>query len=246
MATGIVREDGAMQKGLLIGAVMAGIQEALRGLAFEHVGEGDCGSTPCWRSALVLVPQVAGMGLQCAIAAHCQAWSLNRWCDDCEKRGLTTAAHGVLFCFYAYLVADMLYWFFLPSEPVIMRDLMVTHHVVCIFGTLYATTGFCSKASMPAFVAAITMLELGSSFSNVYYLYRFSDQPSVVRIFKQLYFFGMGASNLGAAACTVPWFLRERQAGVALWRRLLPMGIWFALMGMRQEAAQRLAGPSTW
>ena len=39
MATGIVREDGAMQKGLLIGAAMAGIQEALRGLAFEHVGD---------------------------------------------------------------------------------------------------------------------------------------------------------------------------------------------------------------
>ena len=232
--------------GLLVGAVFCATQEALRRPAAELFGEEDAGGTPRWRNALVLFPQLVGMSSLCLAAKLDHGWSLRRWCEDCKSSGMCAKSYAIVYVFLAYLFTDMLYWYLMPPPPVIMRDLMVVHHVVCICGTLYATQGFCVQAATPSFIEGVCVLEFGSACSNLFALYRNDDSAELVLRVKQLYFLGMCFSNSYGAYCTTAWYQRQTEGGASRWAVWLPIVLWIALLVLRQEALHKLAGPTTW
>ena len=126
-----------LDRAALACAVYAVTQEVLRSI-FVPLYPEDCGGTPCWRSVIVLFVQLFWMPVAFFLALRNQAWSMRQWSADCAKHGLQPAAQSIVYIFYVYLLLDILYQeLFKPL--VILRRLMVIHHVVCLLGNFYGT-----------------------------------------------------------------------------------------------------------
>ena len=234
-----------MDTGLLLGLASMLCQELLRRPMYDLFGNEDCGGTPRWRAGLVLFPQLVVMFGSCIAAAAAHGFSMERWCADCGKRGLGPASGCAVHSFLAYLLSDLLYWYSFPPPPVVMRPLMVFHHVLCMGGTLYAMRA-CPRATLPCFTAAIVALEFGSGFSNLFHLFR--DSPGVVPVVKPLYFLGMTISNSGGTYFLLAWgrSMRDSNRKTHPLARWVPILISLILIVMRQETVHRLAGPTGW
>lgn len=229
--------------GVLLGAVSMACQEALRRPMYNTFGNEDCGGTPRWRSGLVLFPQFLVISGSCLVAAFSQRFSMKGWCLDCSKNGLGPAAGCALYSFYAYLMTDLLYWYWIPEPPVIMRPLMVLHHVVCIAGTRYATS-HCPSYALPMYVGAIASLEFGSGFSNLFHL--FKETPIMLGYVRPSYFIGMCVSNAAGTYFLYAWSRAMRECKTHMLAFVIPVVISLILIVMRQETVHRLAGPTGW
>ena len=218
-------------------------QEGIRPSLMSLYGTDNCGGTPCWRAALVLLPQLAILPVATAIAAR-EHKSLRQWCTDCETNGLRTAARVSVFVFYAFLLVDLLYAYFIRqtyadgTPVVVLRKLMIDHHVVCLLGHLYATS-LCPKVSRPCFVFAITCLEFGSGMSNVFWLLKPTAHAGLGAL---AYLVGMTISNVTTTILTWFWNVRAREGGAHLLRRWPPMCVWFFLIYLRQKEVHKISG----
>ena len=211
------------------------LQEALRPWLMDAYATSNCGGTPCWRASLVMLPQLVLMPLATMVAAS-KHHSLWEWCDDCEKRGLRVAARTTVYIFYAFLLLDLVYAYVMNGRPVVvLRRLMIDHHVICLLGHLYATS-FCPRGSQPCFLSAITCLEVGSALCNAFWLLKGTPQAFIGAL---LYVVGMVISN----ACTIVlvwcWNVRAREAGAHLLRRWPALAVTSVLLYLRQAEVSK-------
>lgn len=215
------------------------VQEVLRSyLMLMHGETADCGGTPCWRAALMLPMQLVYLP-SCAVAglaAH--SGSLGGWCDACEKEraNLGVAGRSIVLLFYLLTVGDFAYHYALGPSIVVLRDVMLAHHVVVLLGHVYATA-ICPPGSRPCFVVAISLLEFGSAGSNIFYLTERKYPTVAAAVLLGL----QTLSHLGAGYATIEWNARARRGGAWRLARWLPMAVWFTLFFMRQKEAVGLS-----
>jgi hypothetical protein len=230
----MTRHDRA---GLLAAASYGVLQETLRRPALDVFGTGDCGGTPCWRAGLVFLPQVLIMPTL-IIVAHSRHRSLKDWCAACAAKGLDAVGQGLVAIFYAFLLMDVLYHA-LMQPVVVLRPLMILHHIVCLAGHFYATR-FCPRESMPCYLTAIGVLEVGSAACNAFHMWK----HSYVQLVSIVYLVVMCASNAWGLWLARTWNARAREGGATAYRRWLPMAIWFTLIFLRQKELYRLVRPN--
>lgn len=210
------------------------VHEALRFQLHEIYGEQDCGGTPCWRARLVLFAQTICMPMACCAAAWNHNWSLRQWCTDSGLNGPNVATRLLNYIFYVYLLLDCWYVYLFP-DVLIMRMLMIVHHVICFLGHTYALF-FCPSATLPCYVAGITFLEIGSAFANVFHIWRWWS------IAEPLYFGGMALANGVALILMWYWNVIAKEVGVHALRRWPAMICTVLLIYFRQKEVQILTG----
>ena len=222
-----------LDRAALACAVYAVTQEVLRSI-FVPLYPEDCGGTPCWRSVIVLFVQLFWMPVAFFLALRNQAWSMRQWSADCAKHGLQPAAQSIVYIFYVYLLLDILYQeLFKPL--VILRRLMVIHHVVCLLGNFYGTK-LSPLAAVPHYLAGITWLECGSACANAFHIWRGAAFASPV------YLIGMSVSNVLAAHAVYCYYARCRDAGGNILARLLVVAVMTVLIYLRQKEVHKLTG----
>ena len=199
-------------------AAYAAIQELLRRPAMHIFGEDvECGGTPCWRACLVLFPQLVALPLATVIAVTGRP----SWRQLGER--------AAIYIFQAFLIIDIMYNWIMYPKPV-LRRLMVIHHVVCVFGHLYGTS-MCPKLSVPYFLCATCVLEIGSGSCNIFHIWRYTEHEPIAY---WTYAVVMTLSNAGATYIPVEWNRRAREGGAHWLGRWVPMALWSALIYMRQ------------
>ena len=118
----------------LIVALYLVTHDGLRVLLMRHMpsAHADCGNQPCWRSALMMWPQLVALPFATSLAFFSDnGGSLTKWCDAAEARPLTTAGRSTLLLFYGAMLVD-LYTAWLLHPLLVLSNLMVVHHVVCL------------------------------------------------------------------------------------------------------------------
>ena len=220
-----------------LGAGYVALQEIWRPMLMTRFGDSNCGGTPCWRASLVLFPQFAILPFAVGATAL-QYSSLRAWCDDAEYRGkLNVLMRFVVLVFYAFLLADLVYNHYL-SPPIVLRQLMIHHHLVCFCGHIYATY-FCPVRAQPCYLFAICCLEMGSGFANVYWLLQDTAGAWLGSV---VYLVTMTISNTTATILAWKWRVAAGEAGLSQWRRWPCFVIVLVLVFMRQKEVHMLVG----
>ena len=220
-----------LDRGLLVGAAYVLVQELIRPYAMSTI-HGDCGGTPCWRACLVTAVQLLYLPLAIVVSLWLRRASLQSWCDECGKRGVGSIEYASFSIFLAFLLVDLYYAWLLPPPPVILRPLMILHHMVCVLGHVYGVK-FCPPSSVPCFLCAISALEMGSGASNIFH---FCNRQGSSKL---IYMLGMTASNAAATTLTWMWNVRASSGGAHVLRRWPPMVVWFVLIYLRQAEVHK-------
>ena len=221
---------------LATGAYIA-LQEALRPLLFSVFEWQNCGGTPCWRAALTMLPQFLLLPLAIGIAALQHA-TLQDWCADSATRGLDTAARCVVYFFYTFLLLDFVY-VYVHWPTVVLRRLMIDHHLLCLAGHLYgASVG--AAAARPCYIFAICCLEVGSGTANAFWLLRGTRYTLHGAL---TYLVCMTLSNGTASTLAWCWQCAARDAGTHWLKRALCVVIVALLVYLRQVEVHKLTLP---
>lgn len=217
-----------------LAAAYIAVQEVLRPRLTSFYGAQNCGGTPCWRASLVLLPQFVLLP-GCIAALALQHGSLRAWCNDSASNGLGLLARFAVLIFYSFLIVDLFYQYLL-SPPVVLRQLMIDHHLVCLAGHIYATL-LCPKRARPCYLFAICALEVGSGFANVFWL---TQTTAAAQLGGLAYLIGMTISNVAASILLLQWNAQAREAGLHPVRRVPCILIVAVLVLMRQKEVHAL------
>ena len=107
------------------------LQEAYRTFLMRAMptADADCGNQPCWRSALMFMPQLVGLPL-IALARH--GGSVYAWGEYNVKHPMQPAGRVTLMLFYWFLAVDFAYQHAMQPTQVLSK-MMVQHHIVCLY-----------------------------------------------------------------------------------------------------------------